>query len=205
MTRKPSSASGLLLLAVAFFSLPTNALYFYMNGGAPKCFFEELPKDTLVVGSWIYFWRGINWWTAGHYDVAQWNEQSRSFVIDNNVGLFITVDETFDNDRRIVSQKGENKGRFTFTAGEAGEHKLCFSPLNWHQGPGYLASGQEVGGVKITLDLAIGETSNIESTDKGKIQDIVSKVKDLNGRLQDIKREQVFQRVSSPCKLIDKH
>ena len=48
----------------------------------------------------------------------------------------------------------------------------------------------------MTLDLAIGETSEIESTDKGKIQDIVQKVKDLNGRLADIKREQVFQRVS---------
>ena len=48
----------------------------------------------------------------------------------------------------------------------------------------------------MTLDLAIGETSAIESEDKGKIQDIVQKVKDLNGRLQDIRREQVFQRVS---------
>lgn len=46
------------------------------------------------------------------------------------------------------------------------------------------------------MDLAIGETSAIESTDKGKIQDIVQKVKDLNGRLTDIRREQVFQRVS---------
>jgi hypothetical protein len=43
--------------------------------------------------------------------------------------------------------------------------------------------------------MAIGTTSDIESSDKGKIQDIVQKVKDLNGRLLDIKREQVFQRV----------
>lgn len=52
-----------------------------------------------------------------------------------------------------------------------------------------------MGGVQFSLDLAIGETSNIESTDKGKITDIVGKVKDLNGRLEDIRREQVFQRV----------
>ena len=52
------------------------------------------------------------------------------------------------------------------------------------------------GGIKLTLDLAIGETSAIESKDKGKINDIVQKVKDLNGRLADIRREQVFQRVS---------
>jgi hypothetical protein len=54
-----------------------------------------------------------------------------------------------------------------------------------------------MGGIKLTLDLAIGETSAIESRDKGKINDIVQKVKDLNGRLQDIRREQVFQRVSA--------
>lgn len=26
------------------------ALYFYIDGPTQKCFFEELPKDTLVVG-----------------------------------------------------------------------------------------------------------------------------------------------------------
>ncbi len=32
--------------------LPTQALYFYLDGASasPKCFYEELPKDTLVVG-----------------------------------------------------------------------------------------------------------------------------------------------------------
>lgn len=54
-----------------------------------------------------------------------------------------------------------------------------------------------MGGVKLTLDMVIGETSKIESTDKGKVEDLVSKVRDLNGRLQDIRREQIFQRVSA--------
>lgn len=54
-----------------------------------------------------------------------------------------------------------------------------------------------LGNVRLTLDLAIGESSKIESSDKGKIQGIVQKVKDLNARLQDIRREQVFQRVSA--------
>lgn len=48
----------------------------------------------------------------------------------------------------------------------------------------------------MTLDMAIGETSTIESTDKGKMSEIAQKVRDLNARLQDIRREQVFQRVS---------
>ena len=59
-----------------------------------------------------------------------------------------------------------------------------------------MSSGQAVGGIKLSLDLATGETSQVESSDKGKISDIVSKVKDLNAKLLDIRREQVFQRVS---------
>ena len=51
-----------------------------------------------------------------------------------------------------------------------------------------------VGG-PVSLALAIGETSKIESADKGKIDDIVQKVRDLKSRLEDIRREQVFQRV----------
>lgn len=45
------------------------------------------------------------------------------------------------------------------------------------------------------MDLVIGETSKIESADKGKIDDLSQKVRDLNSRLQDVRREQVFQRV----------
>lgn len=43
--------------------------------------------------------------------------------------------------------------------------------------------------------MAIGETSAIESTDKHKVEDLVTRIKDLNSRLTDVMREQVFQRV----------
>jgi hypothetical protein len=139
--------------------------------------------------------------SVGHYEVQQWDEHSRSFRDDQGVGLFITVEEVFDNDHRIVSQRGERKGRFTFSAADSGEHKICFSPLNSVAYTGYLSNGQEVGGVKLIIDMAVGETSNIESSDKEKINDIVQKVRDLNGRLQDIRREQMFQRVGFCCAL----
>lgn len=39
------------ILLAAYTALPSvSALYFYIDGASPKCFFEELPKDTLVVG-----------------------------------------------------------------------------------------------------------------------------------------------------------
>jgi hypothetical protein len=59
-----------------------------------------------------------------------------------------------------------------------------------------MSSGQAA--VRVNLDIAIGETSKIETEDKDKMKDIVQRVRDLNGRLHDIRREQVYQRVSFP-------
>ena len=38
------------LVSLALLICQTQALYFYIDGPTQKCFFEELPKDTLVVG-----------------------------------------------------------------------------------------------------------------------------------------------------------
>ena len=114
--------------------------------------------------------------------------------MNNDLGVAVTVDETFDNDHRVVTTKGGPTGKFTFTAADSGDHRICFTPSNPGSG-GWLSGGHPVG-IKLTLDLAIGETSQIESSDKGKISEIVQRVKDLNARLGDIRREQVFQRVS---------
>lgn len=41
---------SLSILCAFSFLVPTQALYFFLEGGTQKCFYEELPKDTLVVG-----------------------------------------------------------------------------------------------------------------------------------------------------------
>ena len=130
----------------------------------------------------------------GNYKAEQYDAAINAYSINPDLKIFISVDEVFDNDHRVVSQRGASGGRFTFSAADSGDHKICFTPSHATTG-GWLGGGQPTGGIKLSLDIAIGETSAIESTDKGKINDIVQKVKDLNGRLQDIRREQVFQRV----------
>ncbi|KAF2178120.1 hypothetical protein K469DRAFT_718607 [Zopfia rhizophila CBS 207.26] len=167
------------LFLLAALATTSQALYFYIDGATQKCFFEELPKDTLVVG---------------HFHAEQWDEHTKTYGPNPDMGVFISVDETFDNDHRVIAQRGPAKGRFTFSAADSGEHRLCFTPQNVASSGGWLGHGDIKGSVRFTLDLAIGETSKIESTDKGKIDDIVQKVRDLNSRLQDIRREQVFQR-----------
>ncbi|GAM87299.1 hypothetical protein ANO11243_053210 [Dothideomycetidae sp. 11243] len=168
-----------LLLSLAALSSHVSALYFYIDGPREKCFFEELPKDTLVVG---------------HYNGLLYNDHSQSYTQSNDMGIFISVDEVFDNNHRIVGQKGNSKGTFTFSAADSGEHRICFTPTGIHGSTGFFGGGHERGNVKLEVDIAIGETSKIESSDKEKIGDLVSKIKDLNARLQDIRREQVFQR-----------
>ena len=105
----------------------------------------------------------------------------------------MTVEETFDNDHRLVNTKGSHTGKLTFSAADAGDHRICFTTSGG--GGGWFQGGQQNGLVKLTLDLAIGETNAIKSADEGKIGELAQKVRDLNSRLVDIRREQVFQRV----------
>ncbi|KAL8654955.1 MAG: hypothetical protein Q9210_001198 [Variospora velana] len=138
---------------------------------------------------------------VGHYKAENFDHNKNTFLPNPDISVLVTVDEVFDNDHRVVNTKGSATGKFTFSAADAGDHRICFLP-SVPGGGGWLSGGQTVDGMRMTLDLAIGETSQIESTDKGKILDIVSKVKDLNGRLQDIRREQVFQRTMASSALL---
>ncbi|KAF2759692.1 hypothetical protein EJ05DRAFT_437086 [Pseudovirgaria hyperparasitica] len=175
----PSSIhTALTLLSIAILVLPSHAIYFYFDGNSPKCFFEELAKDTLVVG---------------HYDALQWDEATRTYNVSPDLKIQITVEETFDNDHRIVNQSGASKGKYTFSAADSGEHRICFIPSGV-AAAGWLTGGAMTGNVKFNLDMIIGETSKIEANDKDKMKDIQTKIRDLNTRLQDIRREQVFQR-----------
>ncbi|KAL2867937.1 emp24/gp25L/p24 family protein [Aspergillus lucknowensis] len=178
---KPSASwlsSALAVYAILCLSIPANALYFYVDGRQTRCFYEELPKDTLVVGT---------------YSSEVIDQTSGTYAVDQSLKILITVDEVFDNDHRVVNKRDSHSGRFTFSAADPGSHKICLTPETNVATSGWL-SGSAAGAVRITLDMAIGETSKIESEDKGKMSDLVQRVKDLNGRLQDIRREQVFQR-----------
>ncbi|EZF32523.1 hypothetical protein TMEN_4241 [Trichophyton mentagrophytes] len=164
------------IVTILTLSAPVQSLYFYIHGRQPKCFYEELPKDTLVVGN---------------YQSEAYSPHLNAYAPDSSITITITVDEVFDNDHRVVSQKGADKGRYTFSTADAGQHKLCFT-ADSHANSGWLSGAS--GPVRLTLDMAIGESNHLESEDKSKLDDLVERVKNLNGRLQDIRREQIFQR-----------
>ncbi len=65
------------LLAWSMLGATAQALYFYVDGTAPKCFYEELPKDTLVVG---------------HYQAEEFDDHSRTWVKHEGLSIYISVD-----------------------------------------------------------------------------------------------------------------
>ena len=67
----------LSLPLVASLLSPIQALYFYIDGQTPKCFFEELPKDTLVVG---------------HYTAEEYDNEKKSWDKHDGLSIAITVD-----------------------------------------------------------------------------------------------------------------
>ena len=66
-----------LALAAATLLVPVHSLYFYIEGTTPKCFFERLPKDTLVVGQ---------------YSAEEFSLDQNAYVKNDNLNIFISVE-----------------------------------------------------------------------------------------------------------------
>jgi len=65
------------LLPLLSLSAVAQALYFYIEGSSPKCFFEELPHDTLVVG---------------HYTAEEFDEHRGGWYKHEGISVYISVD-----------------------------------------------------------------------------------------------------------------
>lgn len=66
-----------LLACFLLLASTAQALYFFIDGATPKCFYEELPKDTLV---------------SGHYVAEEYEERASAWQEHQGLNIFITVD-----------------------------------------------------------------------------------------------------------------
>ncbi|GAA5885558.1 hypothetical protein JCM6882_007469 [Rhodosporidiobolus microsporus] len=162
-------AATTLLLLAAFQA--SNALYFYLNAGESRCFLEELPAGTIV---------------AGHYKAEEWVEATKKWTVNDHLGVQIVVAEVETGDK-VVNARGLPEGKFTFTSHEAGDHTIC---LRSNFTGGWFSTPQ----VRMHLDIAVGEAKVDEEGEREHVKDLAAKVRDLNHRLADIRREQQFQR-----------
>lgn len=155
-----------LLLAVR----STAALYFYLEPDTPKCFLEELPNDTVVVG---------------HYMTEEWDTTLQRFVVKDDMGIHISVREVRD-DHVVTSSRGPPEGKFAFTSHEAGDHRICMLAK---------FDGRPAVQVRMHLDIVIGDAKPDNShKDKAHVTDLAQRVRDLNALLRDIRKEQQYQR-----------
>ncbi|KAI9500052.1 emp24p/erv25p- protein [Coemansia spiralis] len=161
------------VLALLLAAHLTSALHFYLRDGEKQCFLEELPKGFLV---------------TGHYNTEEWREAERRYIENPGISVTMTADDN-DAQHRVMNQKGGHQGKFSFTAGNAGEHTICVQ-AHGAQGGGWLSSSV----VKFTLDIGIGEADDGGRAAVEKIKDIAEKIKILNAQLEEIKTEQKYQR-----------
>ncbi|KAG7196212.1 putative member of the p24 [Scheffersomyces spartinae] len=154
-------------LLVAFTQLGS-ALHFYLDTAQTRCFYEELPAKTLVVTKLL---------------VHELIEGTNLYAPNDQLSLVMTVDETFDNNHRVVSQKSTTNGDFTFTSTDEGEHKFCLTPL-YNDG----SMGKKH---RIYFDLVVGSADEyVDSKSSNKVDHLTKQIQNLNRKLQNIHREQ---------------
>ncbi|KAI7869100.1 emp24/gp25L/p24 family/GOLD-domain-containing protein [Mucor mucedo] len=101
---------SVLFLLVAYLA-GTQALYFYLEGSEKKCFIEDLPKETMVIGI---------------YKSEQFNAAQNQWIENKELKIEITVEE-LPQGHKTFETKGESSGRFTFTSTDSGDHSICLS------------------------------------------------------------------------------
>jgi len=162
----------LLLCSLFFFTSAVNALHFYLDANEKRCFIEELPTDTVV---------------EGHYRALEWNDQEQLYKINEELGILVQVTE-MDNGHSVANTRGPPDGRFTFTSHDAGDHSICLSTnysSSWF-GP--------TAHIRLHLDFVVGSTKPNTENDRGHVSVVAARIRDLNIKIEDIRREQQYQR-----------
>ena len=96
--------------------------------------------------------------------------------------------QEMESGHEVAKTKGPPDGRFTFTSHESGDHSICLSssyPSTWF-GPAEH--------IRLYLDIVVGNTKPDYDHDRSHIAELASKVRELNIKLEDVRREQQYQR-----------
>ena len=112
------------------------ALYFYVSEGAPRCFIEDVPPETLVVGTYknpdlvtfgspgftgvvsLLGWLGHRWGFGRH---------NRCASLSHSLLQGLRAEVKDPQGYPLTSKQLDTQGRFAFTTTVGGEYQLCFS------------------------------------------------------------------------------
>lgn len=85
------------------------SLYFHIGETERKCFIEEIPDETLVIGK---------------YKVELYDENTNTYL-PSTPGIGMHVEVKDPDDKIVLSKLYTSEGRFTFTSHIPGEHVIC--------------------------------------------------------------------------------
>jgi len=148
------------------------ALYFHIGETERKCFIEEIPDDTLVVGN---------------YKLQLFDPNTGGFM-PSSPGLGLHVEIRDPEDKIIMSKVYSAEGKFSFTSHLPGEHVICM----YSNSTRWFAGGQ----LRVHLDIQVGEHAVDYQTvaQKEKLSELQLRVRQLLDQVEQITKEQNYQR-----------
>ena len=93
-----------------------------------------------------------------------------------------------ESDHSVSNTRGPPEGRFTFTSHDAGDHSICLSTSYSSSWFGPTAH------IRLHFDIVVGSTKPNTDHDRSHVSVLSSRLRDLNIKLEDIRREQQYQR-----------
>lgn len=168
-----NSASKLLsLLLIAISAQLASSVYFHIGETERKCFIEEIPDETMVIGK---------------YKVEVLEPVGQQYV-QAPPGMGMHVEVRDPDDKPVLSRIYSAEGRFTFTSHAPGEHLICL----------YSNSSRWFGGgqLRVHLDISVGEHANdyAEIAAKDKLSELQLRIRQLLDQVDQIAKEQNYQR-----------
>jgi hypothetical protein len=164
---------SLACVALLLVAVDVEGVYFHVREGEVKCFMEEVPDETMVVGSY----KTLKHLPDGSYATSAMR----------GTGMHVRI--TDPAQKVIMSKDYEAEGRFTFNTHEAGEHLICLSS---NTSSGWFGGEQ----MRIHLDLKVGEQSNDYDTiqKKEQLSQVETRLYQLLAQVRQITNEQSYQR-----------
>lgn len=113
-------------------------------------------------------------------------ERTSQWIRPESLAIQITIEETFDNNHRVLFQKLSSKGDQVFIAHDSGQHRICYRALSG----GWFHSSR----VKMDIDFAVGDSHSIDSKNEHKLTTLAERVSEVSNKMLLIKREQQLMR-----------
>lgn len=164
--------SFVLIALLVCLLAPINAVYFMVTEGQERCFIEEVPEETLVVGRY------------------KSPDQVSASSGGSNENTAVVVKVKNPNQEIVLTHVCDAEGRFAFTSHVGGEHLVCLSTNTSH----WFGTTHKF---RYYLKLDVGESA-VDYQAVAKLEHLSAievEIRKLNDKVKAIRSEQHYQRV----------